>query len=315
MKCEYCGEEFTPQKGPGRPRKYCSDDCRYDADVDNKRMHYVWKSKRETHCVQCGCELPKFKTRFCSDSCQIKWQRVKAGINIELLNKSCVICGEGFETFKSRQKTCSEECSKILKNQHDQERGRKKYAESHPDYISQEDRHKAHLERLDRLEKEKAEKKEIRAKEQKTRQKILAEKEAIKKANIAHWLEYENEHICKTCQKPYIAHYPLSLYCSKKCQRKQRPKDRKRLKGKVIDKDISLLKLAERDKGICQICGLEVRWDDIEEKDQAIIAGDYYPSIDHIIPLSKGGMHSWDNVQLAHRKCNSYKCDKIIKIG
>lgn len=307
QKCQVCGIEYEAKRIGS---KYCSIECRRWADKENKRINYV--GKRETHCIQCGCELPKFKTRFCSDSCQIKWQRVKAGINIELLNKSCVICGEGFETFKSRQRTCSEECSKILKNQHDQKRARKKYAESHPDYISQEDRHKAHLERLDWMQKEKAEKKEIRAEK---RQRILAEKEAVKKLNVAHWLEYENEHICKTCQKPYIAHYPLSLYCSKKCQRKQYPKDRKRLKGKVIDKDISLLKLAERDKGICQICGLEVRWDDIEEKDQAIIAGDYYPSIDHIIPLSKGGMHSWDNVQLAHRKCNSYKCDKIIKIG
>lgn len=302
QKCQVCGIEYEAKRIGS---KYCSIECRRWADKENKRINYV--GKRETHCIQCGCELPKFKTRFCSDSCQIKWQRVKAGINIELLNKSCVICGEGFETFKSRQRTCSEECSKILKNQHDQKRARKKYAESHPDYISQENRHKAHLERLDRLEKEKAEKKEIRAKEQKTRQKILAKKEAIKKANM--------QHVCEVCHKTFFSPQPSSKYCSGKCRRKQAPKTKKRLRGKVIDKDISLLKLAERDKGICQICGLEVRWDDIEEKGKAIIAGDYYPSIDHIIPLSKGGMHSWDNVQLAHRKCNSYKCDKIIKIG
>lgn len=236
-----------------------------------------------------------------------------------MLEKCCVICGKEFETFKSRKMTCSEECSRIFKRLNDQERDRKKYAESHPDYISQDDRHKAHLERLDRLEKEKAQRKKVRAKEQKIRaeirQKILAEKEAIKKANIAYWQQYGEEHICKVCQKSYIAHHPFSKYCSKKCQRKTMPKNRERLKGKVIDKDISLLKLAERDKGVCQICGLEVRWDDIEERDNAIIAGDYYPSIDHIIPLSKGGMHAWDNVQLAHRKCNTFKRDKIIKIG
>lgn len=33
----------------------------------------------------------------------------------------------------------------------------------------------------------------------------------------------------------------------------------------------------------------------------------YYPTIDHIIPLSKGGLHSWNNIQLAHLSCNSSK--------
>ena len=35
-----------------------------------------------------------------------------------------------------------------------------------------------------------------------------------------------------------------------------------------------------------------------------------YPTVDHIVPLSKGGTHTWNNVQLAHMACNSGKCDK-----
>ena len=38
--------------------------------------------------------------------------------------------------------------------------------------------------------------------------------------------------------------------------------------------------------------------------------GRHYPTLDHIIPLSKGGSHTWDNVQLAHMGCNAGKCDK-----
>jgi len=34
-------------------------------------------------------------------------------------------------------------------------------------------------------------------------------------------------------------------------------------------------------------------------------------TIDHIIPLSKGGLHMMSNCQLAHRRCNSYKGNEI----
>lgn len=34
-----------------------------------------------------------------------------------------------------------------------------------------------------------------------------------------------------------------------------------------------------------------------------------YPTIDHIVAMANGGGHTWDNVQLAHAICNSYKRD------
>ena len=32
-----------------------------------------------------------------------------------------------------------------------------------------------------------------------------------------------------------------------------------------------------------------------------------------MIPIAKGGTHTWDNIQLAHRHCNSIKSDKFIE--
>jgi 5-methylcytosine-specific restriction endonuclease McrA len=37
------------------------------------------------------------------------------------------------------------------------------------------------------------------------------------------------------------------------------------------------------------------------------------PVIDHIKPLSKGGSHTYTNVQAAHMRCNSSKSDSDIK--
>lgn len=76
---------------------------------------------------------------------------------------------------------------------------------------------------------------------------------------------------------------------------------------KEFDESITLEKLIHRDGGICQICGKQTDSDDISNGH----IGRMYPTLDHIVPLSKGGSHTWDNVQLAHMACNSGKCDKM----
>jgi 5-methylcytosine-specific restriction endonuclease McrA len=56
----------------------------------------------------------------------------------------------------------------------------------------------------------------------------------------------------------------------------------------------------ERDGWVCQLCfdpvDPEARWGD-----------PWYASLDHIIPLSRGGPHARANVQLAHQRCNRRK--------
>lgn len=74
-----------------------------------------------------------------------------------------------------------------------------------------------------------------------------------------------------------------------------------------FDDSITLKKVCEKYHGVCQICGRKVNWNDIKN---GHVRRDY-PSVDHIVPLSKGGTHTWDNVQLAHMACNAGKCDKV----
>lgn len=107
------------------------------------------------------------------------------------------------------------------------------------------------------------------------------------------------------------------LYCSSKCSAKayETKKDanrRKRITNALIDKDISLEALYKRDNGICHICGGKCDWGDHKYKGRYFIVGKKYPSIDHVIPLSKGGTHSWDNVKLAHLSCNSAKGASLV---
>lgn len=107
-------------------------------------------------------------------------------------------------------------------------------------------------------------------------------------------------------------------YCSKQCARRLRQKKKEivrriRTKAQMIDNDITLEKLYQRDGGICYLCGRVCDWNDRVVIDGTVICGDNYPSIEHVIPLSKNGKHSWANVKLACRKCNNHKRDNIIE--
>jgi 5-methylcytosine-specific restriction endonuclease McrA len=85
-------------------------------------------------------------------------------------------------------------------------------------------------------------------------------------------------------------------YCSIECSRraaKRSYKQQRRARLKNADGRVEGIRnevVAERDHWRCHICHGEVdreTW-----------------SIDHLVPLSKGGDHSYDNVALAHWRCN-----------
>lgn len=119
--------------------------------------------------------------------------------------------------------------------------------------------------------------------------------------------------ICKECGELFVISSDHIAYCSETCRKRSdnRRRDKRISKEAMVDKDITLTKLFSRDKGVCHICGCVCDWDDYEERDGAFIAGWNYPSIDHVRPLAKGGLHSWDNVKLACRKCNTEKSDSM----
>lgn len=136
---------------------------------------------------------------------------------------------------------------------------------------------------------------------------IKEKEEAEAKRNITHTKQ------CVVCGNTFTAKNKRAVCCSGKCTRKRNNSistQRKRLRRKNYmqgDKDISLLELYKKEKGKCYLCGGNCDLNDYVEVKGSVICGDNYPSIDHVIPLSKGGMHTWNNVRLAHRICNTKK--------
>lgn len=118
---------------------------------------------------------------------------------------------------------------------------------------------------------------------------------------------------CKNCGKPIWGHIYCSEGCLKAYNNKQR-KDRRLRKIKNVKHiHIDIVRLYERDKGICYLCGGVCDFKDYTKDSKGtFIAGNNYPSIDHVVPLSLGGEHIWENVKLAHRICNSIKSNKKV---
>ena len=142
--------------------------------------------------------------------------------------------------------------------------------------------------------------------------------------------------VCKVCGKTYtIREYVNSCglkyardsgICSKECRiinttelkrkshkgRKDSNRHRAKKYGTEYDSSVTLKKLIARDGLICALCGGMC---DLNDHSWTKFSGPLYPNIDHIVPMSKGGAHAWDNVQVAHIMCNSLKSDKVAQEG
>ncbi|MDY2802632.1 MAG: HNH endonuclease [Limosilactobacillus sp.] len=120
-------------------------------------------------------------------------------------------------------------------------------------------------------------------------------------------------YVCSVCGKEFDTYQKNQKTCSIECRKKRRnyKQDRRINKDNLVDKDITLATLYKRDKGICYICNGLCNWNDMKNSKGYKTVGKTYPTIDHVIPLARGGTHSWDNVRLAHKYCNSIKSAKI----
>lgn len=125
-------------------------------------------------------------------------------------------------------------------------------------------------------------------------------------------MELKKTKTCVACGSEYHSQFPNQKYCSDRCRQKWKRaggyRERAKKYGVEYKSGITLMKVFDRDKGVCQICGKQCDWND---RSWNGVFGALYPTVDHITALANGGGHTWDNVQLAHAICNSYKRDLI----
>ena len=112
------------------------------------------------------------------------------------------------------------------------------------------------------------------------------------------------EHTCPVCGRKFRHSNPHKVYCTARCAQHHKSNGdsvkRAKKNGAEYDCSISLDKLIDRDGLACYLCGKTCTK---EDKRWGTFGPDY-PTIDHVIPLSKGGSHTWDNVKVACGECN-----------
>lgn len=272
--CEHCGVTYTPQE----PRQvYCSKEC----GVNGRRVKNGGKRGEPLYfiCKHCG---KKFKRKtnsynvFCSQKCHIEY------IQTEPTVKICNACGNEYDYKKHRNpKHCSERCEKKSKEI------RSICKCCGKEFITENKIRRYCSELCSRVEQEKRLRESYRR----------SEKHKGKKVKFK----------CDSCGKVIYNKYgeKRRRFCSSKCGKKLGKYERKMRQRKAYVERVTLPYLLQRDAMTCGICGKKVR-----------INVDYlHPrvaTIDHIVPLAKGGEHSKRNTQLAHRECNSLKGVDVV---
>ncbi len=128
------------------------------------------------------------------------------------------------------------------------------------------------------------------------REKRIEQIKAYKESRLDWYRDYIKrwyvEHPDK--RKQYIARYMRSHPEIIKARNAKRKLLMRMQRVGKVDYDAIL----ERDGLMCHICGQVIDRSQLQ--------------FDHIIPLSKGGAHSMENISVAHARCNNQKGDKIL---
>ena len=305
--CEICGSGYLTGNGKA---KYCSDACR---KIAARARHDKWLETNPDYLKDYRQKYPdKFKQN--PEYARERSRRMRGS---KEYTRECIVCGKVFTTWLPHKKTCSDVCKKAYGIERDKGRKRDSTQKRTP-----EEEHKRYIVRKygseDNYQKWLAEQEALKRElEQRREQERQARKEAyenqLEEWRIAREARKEANHrkdFCIVCGKEYETYNPAQKTCSKECGKKlaHAHKHKRIPKNQLVDKDITLEALYRRDSGVCYLCGKKCDWNDKTDKS----VGPAYPSIDHMKPISRGGLHAWTNVKLAHFECNWKKSDALL---
>ncbi len=254
-------------------------------------------------CKCCGIEFDgSEQKKYCSDLCKGRMKTVRRDANMKRSDRriamyayTCQQCGiEYHPKSKERNKFCSQDC--FVESRKKPEEQKPKLTQhcivcgvvigtnTAKKYCSEKCRYEENKEKY------------------------------LKQQREAYTPTAKVDRTCSICGNIFKGKKTLA-FCSSECRTVKAKEDkanqqsrRRAIKKKAFVSRVIRNEIYNRDEWMCQICGKKV---DNNKKAPHPLS----PSIDHIIPLAKGGTHEPKNVQLAHFYCNSKKSDGLVESG
>jgi 5-methylcytosine-specific restriction endonuclease McrA len=126
---------------------------------------------------------------------------------------------------------------------------------------------------------------------------------------------------CLYCKSEFRTSRSVKTHCSRTCSLKDRAWKPEGMKAKGVrarytqrrreaqrngDKDLTTYTIWKAESGRCRACSKQTI-DPTTPRKLKPAKRDAWASLDHIVPLSSGGTHTWANAQLLCYPCNSGK--------
>ena len=105
---------------------------------------------------------------------------------------------------------------------------------------------------------------------------------------------------CTYCGRAFTARAVTSRYCGRACKNRATVNGRRRRLAAVDARPYSKVAIFERDGWVCQLCDEPINR-------MALWPADDSATVDHIVPVSRGGADAAENLQAAHWGCNRAK--------
>lgn len=276
--CNYCGEQFTHSKAKRGPqhRKWCSARCRGRAshNIPQIGTRYVLE------CVVCMASFTSSHEthKVCSKECRRRHQQNKSVEYRRNHIGACIFCGRSFKGDPDRVF-----CNGVCK------------AASVALTVSIE-RMQAHLVSLER--------RIVAMEEATTCSRLRCDNRTTGKnarAYCKNCLRRRAIGCCARCGVNLDRRYArVCDECKRQKRRDEKTHSRRaRLHGCEVERVVRAT-VFKRDCWKCQHCGCHcVKASGLNQHNEA--------TLDHIVPISKHGGHTYDNVQLLCRQCNTAK--------
>lgn len=324
------------RRGVGRRKKCCSRICGRRANTASRLQ-----ARPMVECEWCSTPFAKdYGQRYCSHACGDKGRTDRNQRPDRFPN--CTICGKVFVTKATRQACCSVDCQSALcaqkaknravvyecKQRHDLFR-KSRSGRLKGDYCSRE----CYFLKIKTAAACRARFTKIWTPTCLECKRVFISKrgEAMDcgatscRNAIARRHYHENKILvpkvdaysdCIECGREFSytlgtrGHSGQRLFCSLRCTKKDAKRRRREALRGTVDLAIRprFSSVFSRDKGCCGICGLKT--------DRAkAVPHPLAPTLDHVLPVSKGGRHEMDNVRIAHFSCNSKRGNRDVTEG